>query len=612
MAADTTWTRAARSVALYVGAKALRLALRVPRWVLVLFGLWVIYHYSVEAMGGREKLWLFEKMEAHRYTAMSMLTGTLRLRDGLSKIGHDEQVYNGAVYTNWGFGVPLLQIPFHYAARKMASLPQKFFPDRAIYFAYFMVLVPVLWASFDKLLRTREVPGDSKVRRLFVSFAATGFVLVFAFYPLMSCRFLIYEETIAYLLVAEFFALCAYIFTLRQKLNVGALVGLGAAAGVGLLIRPTGFVAFGVWALLVVLERRGWRAVATFALAASPFLTFWIVSNWIRSGTLFGFGLNNSMPWFDYHTAMQRFGSVCADTRAHALQTARRLFNVFFWMDPDDTKNWPWLEKCHFTFEDRPPPSGFNYTREPFFGPVVLGALGWMVLHQLRRREWRVAFYLPTAAFVALFGAFVWAGGGFAWRYAGDFWPFIVLAVVQYVRFLPRSVDSALGWPVTFALLAACAGSFERQVRPYVTTLETLDESAAANMWNDFTNSRYVQDKPLASHVKCGERADWLYHNGQGWLGGCKVDTFTNLFVGVPEKSDDHYVFSFKTEGFTPPTLRVYVNGRIYVARRTPEGYAADVNIHFARLTSPIVLATIEWTRDFDPPPYRLLSVELT
>src|SRR5271156_3289706 len=85
-----------------------RLLMFLLRSCVLLGGLWVFYHYSLIAFGGREKLWLFEKMEAHRYTAMSIITGTLKLRAGLSKVGHDEQVFNGAVFTNWGFGVPLL------------------------------------------------------------------------------------------------------------------------------------------------------------------------------------------------------------------------------------------------------------------------------------------------------------------------------------------------------------------------------------------------------------------------------------------------------------------------------------------------------------------------
>ena len=42
------------------------------------------------------------------------------------------------------------------------------------------------------------------------------------------------------------------------------------------------------------------------------------------------------------------------------------------------------------------------------------------------------------------------------------------------------------------------------------------------------------------------------------------------------------------------------------------DSYVADVTIHFARLTSPIVMTTIEWTRDLEAPPYKLFSVQLT
>jgi hypothetical protein len=59
--------------------------------------------------------------------------------------------------------------------------------------------------------------------------------------------------------------------------------------------------------------------------------------------------------------------------------------------------------------------------------------------------------------------------------------------------------------------------------------------------------------------------------------------------------------------------VQVYVNGRVYQARRSDLGYEADVDIPYAALTSPIVEATVLWA----PPPYRdaggarLLSIEL-
>ncbi len=580
------------------------------RWAVVLAGLWYLHKWSLVAFGGKEKLWLFEKMEQHRYTAMAMLTGTLKLRNGLSKLGHDEQVYNGAVYTNWSYGVPLLQVPFHALAAKMKTLPQKFFPDRAIYFAYFMALVPVYWAGFDRLLAMRGTLGDSRLKRHVLSWTGTVFVLVSAFYPLMSCRFIVYEEGICYFMLAEFLALSAYIFALGAW-SSWAVVLMGAAAGMGLLIRPSGLIYVGMWGLLVLLERRKLRTMLAFAGSLAPFVGFWMFTNWVKTGSVVGLGMNNSMPWNDYHTPIWRFGAVCTDTPAHTWQAAVRLFQTFFAYVSENAPASPWLDQCHFKFEDRPPPDGTGYAHEPYFGPIVLAALVWMSLHQLKRRESRLSFYVPAGVFVLIFATFAKAGVGFAWRYAGDFWPAITLAGVQYIRFLPRQTYRFFATPIALSLAVSAYATNLRLIEPSVTTIQTLDEFSANMMWDDFSNSRWVQDRPLGSHIKCGEHQADFYHSGQGWLPGCRVDTFTNLFIGVPNKSGDHYQLLLKTDGASVPELRVYLNGRIYTARRAGDSYVADVNIRYERLTSPIVMSTVEWTRGFEAPPYKLLSVEL-
>jgi hypothetical protein len=577
-----------------------------------LAGMWVFYKYGLIAFGGREKLWMFEKMEAHRYTAMAMLTGTLKLRAGLSKIGHDEQVFNGAAYTNWGFGVPLLELPFHALAGKMKSLPQRFFPDRAIYFSYFMGVTLVLWGGFNRLLALRAGSTGSKLTRLFTSWAATTFVVTLTLFPLMSCRFIVYEETICYFELAQFVALTGYIFSLQEQ-NPGAIVAIAVGAGFGLLIRPTGLPYFVLWIALVLLEPRRLRSASIFLAAASPLLGFWLYSNWVRSGALVATGLNNAMPWFDYHTHMQRFGSFCDDTREHTKQVARSLFDAFFSVVKLDPKETPWLDKCHLMYEERPPPVGESYAHEPFFGVSVLVALLWMSLDFLRRRERRLSAYLPVGLLLAMFGAYVWAGAGFTWRYVGDFWPAVVIAGAIYVRFLPRTAQKLLGLPLGLAFFACAWATFDRSIEPHVTTLEILDEGVENVMWADFSNSRYAQDRPLPSKVHCGDRADWIYHNGLGWRDGCRVDTFTNVFVGVPEKSDTHYTLTIKTEDVPLPSLPVYFNGRIYTAIRTGDRFVADVDLHYDRLSSPIAMTTIQWTKTPDPMPfYRLLSVELS
>jgi hypothetical protein len=132
-------------------------------------------------------------------------------------------------------------------------------------------------------------------------------------------------------------------------------------------------------------------------------------------------------------------------------------------------------------------------------------------------------------------------------------------------------------------------------------------------MWDDFKGSRWSEDPPLAPVAKCGEHHSWPFHNFQGWESNCYVDVATNVYLGVPAKSDDRYVFHFHTRHVSSPTLRVYINGRYYTAHKAGDDYTADVLIDRRRLTSPIVMTSIEWTHDLEPiAREELLSVDLT
>src|SRR5579859_2773976 len=85
----------------------LPLARSVLRLSLVAAGALCLWKGAIDASGGYERLWRFGRLEQHRFQSMALLTGTLRLRNGLHQLLNDEQAFNGAGYTNWGFGVPL-------------------------------------------------------------------------------------------------------------------------------------------------------------------------------------------------------------------------------------------------------------------------------------------------------------------------------------------------------------------------------------------------------------------------------------------------------------------------------------------------------------------------
>jgi hypothetical protein len=590
-------------------------ALPTLRWFLLLAGMWggvwALLKWTLAAYGGKPRLWLFTSTPYHRYTSMAMLTGTLRLRNGLSKVGHDEQVFNGAGYTNWGFGVPALQLPFHAVAARVPSLfPSRFFPDRAIYFFYLAAMIPVLWAAFDRLLAMRAGEDGGRLRRHALSWSAVLVTLTAALYPLMSCRFLVYEETICYFVVCELAAIAAYIFALRSW-SAPPLVGMGAAAGMGLLVRPTGLLYVGVLCSLVVLEGRSKKALAVFAAALAPFVTAWAYGNWVRTGSPFAFGLANSLPFFEFDTPMLRFGSACVDTAPHLMQATARLFRSFFVALPEDAGDpFSWMRRCHFELETRPPATE-SYALEPFFGIEVLILLGWMLFHLLARRERRLAAYVPFASLVALFGAYALAGAGFAWRYVGDFWPLIVLACVEYVRVLPVAANRVLGLRLALVFAALSASTYVRAIKPALPTVITLAPNQAATQWDAFSDSRWAMDVGVPSHLDCGDKLASLVNNGLGWNQECAVNTFTNVYLGVPFKGGDGYTVRFQVEGAAAPTLRVYLNGRLYTATRKGTTYTADVRIAYRALTSPTVVATIQWTRGLDLPRIKLRSIEI-
>lgn len=600
-----TWSR--------VRAPLVRLAWRIPWLCLYAVGVWILFRPALHVFGRHlSDLWVYSPSKEHRYTSMSMLTGTLTLHASVGHAGHDEQVYNGASYTNWGFGVPLLQLPFHAVARHMRSLlPQRFFPDRAIFFSYLALAIPVSWAGFDKLLSSRERFGDThRVRRHATSWAITAFVLTAVLYPMLASRFIVYEETVAYFLMVEIVTAAAFVFAVDERAGVGAIAAFGVAVGLGILVRPTGLVYAGVWAGMLLLDRRTRRTWIAFSAGLAPLVLFWVATNWVRSGSLWNPGLQNSLPGYDQHIPALRFGSPCGDTLRHGLRTALRLFSALFSLASDDPKGW--MQQCHYDFEPHDGDIAVMTETEPFIGAAALLFLVWTFVHHLVRRDRRITTYLPHVGLVLIFGAYVHGSEGFAWRYAFDFLPLFVAVGVQYVRRMPPSGSSALGWPLAAAMLTGAIVCYHHAVEPWKRIVKTLRPSEVATMWDDFLNYRWSTDRPMASDIKCGQVPSWPWRNGRGWGGGCQIDTFTDVFVGVPQKDDDSYVFQFKTQGITVDSLRVYVNGSYYTAHRVGDTFAAVVHLHYPSLHSPIVLTTIEWAHGLDPIPGKLIELQIT
>jgi hypothetical protein len=585
---------------------------RRARWlILFALGVWAILLPAFHIFGEHiADVWTYQSRDVHRFTAMSMLEGSLQYHRSLVSLAGDEEVYNGAGYTHWGYGVPLLQIPFHAAARLVKSLRAGFFPDRAIFFVYLALTAGIVWIGMDCLLALREPgTGSSRLRRHALSWAAAAFMLGSGLYPIMAGHFHVYDETIAYFVMIELVAMSAYVF-FAQSSGWAPMVSLGVAAGMGLLTRPTGAIFLAMWTAIVLLERPSRRTAFVFLGSVAPFVLFWLATNWVRTGYPWSMGFQNSLPGAD-HVGHVRFGSLCVATWEDKKKAARAIFDTLFVMVP---QNVPWMEKCGLKFEPR---TDADVAAEPYLGAGVGVVLLWTLLHHAFRRERRLALYLPHVAFAGIFAVYVNSGAGFAWRYVGDFMPLVFLAGVQYVQTLPLAASSVLGWPLAAVLLTGAYVSIKHDVEPSKNHTENLDASQVARMWQDFEATRGGQDKTLPSSVRCGAAPDWPHFNvfwrsnPLGWSRDCTVGTITEVFLGVPPKPDDSYVVRFETGAMSPKSAQVYVNGRMYTAQKVGTTYETHVQIHYASLTSPVVLVSIEWIHALVPGDGKLLAASI-
>jgi hypothetical protein len=480
------------------------------RTALFILGLGVLGRECLHAHGGREHLLQYSAHVAHKFTAQAMMHGSLALHRGLLGVTvNDEQVYNGAGFTNWGFGVPLLQIPFHAAVPLFRSaITSRFFPDRLIFFIYLAGLLPLLWTALQRATATVPSRLPAPLSTWFYSWAITLLILAYAIFPLIAFRFIVYEETMAYFVVAQLYALSTYIRFLQSKKTFW-LCSTAIAAALGLLIRPTGLPYLGLWGALIVLRDRRWRTAALYGAAAAPIVAFWLWSNWAKGGTPLNFGYQNGLPEFSFHYPMIRFGYRCAELESNHWPAMKGLFESFFVKIPEPT---PLLNECHFIFETHSP--GDN----PFFPPAVLVLLCGSLLYRVVRREWRLEYYLPHLTFVALFFAFVRNGFGFSYRYVGDFWPLVALILAQLAPALRLDRRHYLSLGLALGCVFYSAVVIERDVEPVVNSIEVVDGARMVEIDEEYRRIAATEQPMLPTRVKCGELLPpWPRANGKGW-----------------------------------------------------------------------------------------------
>ncbi len=561
------------------------------------------------AFGGPRPLWRYVETDVHRVTSLEMLHGRLAyplaLVDGLAT--NDMEIFNGAQFTHWGFGVPLLQMPFHWLVQIFPTLSAgEYFPDRAIFFFYMTLCSGFVFFALYRFLRYRWKEA-MPIAILLLGGLATLSLVAVSLFSLISGRFIVYEETMAYFTLCELGCLACYLLYARSERQGWAALSGGLAA-LGLLTRQTGFFYLLAWGCCFYLWGRDRRGLRKYVIGATPVIVFWMLTNVVKAGSPFSLGFQNSSPYFEQQFDALRFGTACSHSWQGMRAIAGQLAMALLFRQPEPSAK---LAHCFFQLEQD------ELSRPPYLGwlPLLVLIAATTVLFIRRRKRWEAL--IPWLGVLALFAAYTHAGIGFGGRYTADFWPFIILGAAQPLLFLDRwgkweksVVVAALG-AIAPALIAFQIQSTvipsHRQIRAserpdrYLTTKDKL---------------RYLQGafvpEVLSTELTCHGSRYPIYGNGLGWDGGCSVGSMTNLFLGLPQRKTGHYRLSFSVDKTLADEYLVYINGKLYHAHRQGAEYAADFSLNDDRLYSRNIQVAIRWTPDWSKPDLHLYKAGLT
>jgi len=516
--------------------------------------------------GGFESLWAFSTHPAHRATSLALLAGTLRypveLAAGMPFA--DLQVYNGAFYTNWGYGVPLLQAPFHFFTQVTGIGREGFFPDRLIFFFYLSLTVIFLFRSLS----------DFFGNKAHFTAAVTFSILVFGVLWLIAGRFQVYEETLAYFAIAQLAALSAFLHYSRNPSRKWAGL-LAFLAGLAFLIRPTGAPYLLLWGVLLYSFHRRRKDLALFGQVLIPFVAVWMLSNFVRTGDLLSFGQGNATPIIPSFI-LARFYPPCATTWAGIYEIFLHTGALLFTHDRELS---PLLQSCGF---------GLQFTESaPLLSPGLLPLLLFCLGYHLRKKAKDWLPWMPLVTMSALWGLYGFTATAFCDRYAGDFWPALW---VFFALFLYRHGGEILKYSrsISVVLLLVSLGRISFTIIPfYFPASFTLSPEG-------------IVDPPqprrhFTSHLICGEG------DAYGWAKDCRVEKVSNFFLSLPESNAKE--FTLETGSGSDRPEQVYINGKIY----RPESNSVPFSVNPVLLASPVVQVTLLWPKK----DLRLLSAEI-
>jgi hypothetical protein len=270
----------------------------------VILGVWaalagVIYAAAIVSGTGLIPRWgaWHVNLDHHAAQAQALLAGRLGISDSPAALTLSRLWANGEAHQVWGLGVPILRVPFEWAALRLGSGQS---PAHLFYFVFLS-----LWGwwilSFHTQGKAEMSPG-----RMTGALVAAALILLFPpFIGIMAAHQYSIMDGVLYWTFMHGMAVMLLLWRLLATGRFRYWLLLGVAAGFGPWIRPTLFI-YGIAALLIATSiwspRLVWaesrngerpRIIRKLAAGWAVFLflcgLLW-ASNWVRFGDGFEFG----------------------------------------------------------------------------------------------------------------------------------------------------------------------------------------------------------------------------------------------------------------------------------------------------------------------------------
>lgn len=593
----------------------------------------------------------FVKDRSHITTARALINTQFFWSDiPALGVAHDSQFYNGAVFPNTGYGVALLQVPFHYISN-LFSNPDGFLPfsDRLIFLFYGFLCIGFIYFSISCFVKKYNFANW--LQKEFLVFAITLAICSHSIFVLMSMYFCVYEANTAYFLLVQISA-CLSALHYRNSTQLKWLVLTGVCAGLGLMIRPTGFifVFFWIFVLLVNLNsnsslntnRSRLKILKTYLLAMTPFVLFWCYSNYVRSGDVFALGFNNVIPLLPELHAMRFGGNPCFSNIKSFLSFFSVLVgNIFgFWDGRGGfyVNNLPnTLNNCGLIFES----ADIAPMRAPFIPVwISLGTIA-IFVHQFFYKK-RYDILASFLAILALLIMYTMRQSGFGARYVADFWPFIIyiwLATAISHDFFSK-INFKKIWLLILILLSLSVGVIATDVRRQIEKKDCIAPNTRAQWVNPAIFHREGVAYQLASwKQKNGYEVNYneiiaskalpvastrihsespilnLAEDKEGWSFDGSVGGISYFYLSLPDASltlnKNKFELILNTSELLPRNIQVYINGKIIKTLAQGRQTRVPFSVPLDSLFSPMIAVVIEWHKSFQAPGLSLFSAEI-